>query len=54
MIMDELIKSKKATVKVLRSSDLWCGVTYKEDKPQVVAKIKQLVDSGVYPPNLWK
>ena len=52
-VMDELIKSEKARVKVLRSSDLWCGVTYKDDKPMVVAKIKGLVDSGVYPAKLW-
>lgn len=54
IIVDDLIKSKEATLKVLRSTDRWFGVTYKEDKPVVVAKIKELVDKGVYPPNLWK
>jgi UTP-glucose-1-phosphate uridylyltransferase len=53
MVMDDLIKSKKANVKVLHSSDLWCGVTYKEDKPMVVSKIMDLVNAGVYPQNLW-
>jgi len=37
----------------LHSSDLWCGVTYKEDKPMVVSKIMDLVNAGVYPQNLW-
>ena len=54
MVMDDLIKSKKAKVKVLHSSDLWCGVTYKDDKPLVVSKIQALVNTGVYPQNLWK
>lgn len=53
-VMDELIKSNQAKVKVLRSSDLWFGVTYKEDKPLVVDKIKSLVKAGVYPGNLWE
>jgi dTDP-glucose pyrophosphorylase len=53
-VVDELIKQKQATVKVLRSSDKWFGVTYKEDKPLVVAKVKELVEKGVYPGKLWK
>lgn len=53
-VVDDLIKAKQANVKVLRSSDRWFGVTYKEDKPLVVAKIKELVEKGVYPKVLWK
>ena len=53
-VIDELIKSKQASVKVLHSADRWFGVTYKEDKPLVVAKIKELVHLGSYPPNLWE
>ncbi len=53
-VVDELIKTKKATVNVLRSADKWFGVTYKDDKPLVVARIKQLIESGAYPQNLWK
>jgi choline kinase len=53
-VVDELIKQKLATVKVLHSNDKWFGVTYKEDKPLVVAKIKELIEKGVYPSPLWK
>ncbi len=53
-VVDKLIKSNQGTVNVLRSADKWFGVTYKDDKPLVIARIKQLVDSGVYPQNLWK
>ena len=54
IIVDDLIKAREITLTVLRSTDRWFGVTYKEDKPVVVAKIKELVEKGVYPANLWK
>jgi hypothetical protein len=28
-------------------------VTYPEDKPQVMEGIRELVERGVYPSNLW-
>ena len=53
-VVDELLKENKASVKVLKSMDKWYGVTYKEDKPVVVAAIQNLKDSGLYPQNLWE
>ena len=52
-VVDELLKEKKATVKVLTTQDEWYGVTYKEDKPVVVAAIQKLKDQGLYPQGLW-
>lgn len=52
-VVDELLKEKKATVKVLTTQDKWYGVTYKEDKPVVVAAIQSLKDQGLYPQGLW-
>lgn len=52
-LVDGLIKSGEATVEVLPSNEKWMGVTYTEDKPEVVAGIRALVDAGVYPENLW-
>jgi dTDP-glucose pyrophosphorylase len=49
----ELVTSGKAKVKVLRSSDSWFGVTYREDRPQVVESIRKLIAQGKYPKNLW-
>lgn len=48
-----LINQNKAKVKVLTSNDSWFGVTYKEDKPTVVAKIQALKDNGTYPDELF-
>ncbi|MDY4411276.1 MAG: nucleotidyltransferase [Prevotella sp.] len=52
-VVDKLIKSGKATCEVLDTTSKWFGVTYSADRPGVVAKIKQLVDEGVYPNKLF-
>ena len=49
-----LVKENKCKVKMLSSKDEWFGVTYKEDKPSVVAKIQKMKDDGIYPFDLWK
>ena len=51
--VNELVAAGKARVKVLRSSDSWFGVTYREDRPRVVASIGQLIAAGRYSPQLW-
>ena len=52
-VVDELLKEGKATAKMLPTSDVWHGVTYKEDKPLVSAAIRKLKEDGEYPLNLW-
>jgi len=52
-VISRLIAEGKATVKVLRSSDKWYGVTYQADKPNVVAAIARMTAEGLYPENLW-
>jgi len=51
-IIDDMIKSGKATVKLLETKDKWFGVTYKEDAPVVIESFKKLVEAGVYPEKL--
>ena len=53
-VVSNLLSRKKARVKVLRSSDKWYGVTYKEDKPMVVAALAELREKGLYPEKLWE
>lgn len=52
-IIDQCIREKKGTVRLLETPDKWFGVTYKEDKPTVVAAIRKLIDDGVYPEKLF-
>ena len=51
-VVDELIKEGKADCRVLPTDSSWFGVTYRDDKPHVMAEIKKLVDAGEYPANL--
>ena len=53
-VVSHLINADKATVKVLRTSDKWYGVTYAADKPVVIAALKNLTAQGLYPDGLWK
>lgn len=52
-VVSNLLADNRATVAVLTSVDRWYGVTYKEDKPVVVAAIKKMKESGLYPKKLW-
>ena len=52
-VVNNLIKSNIKAVKVLKTGSSWFGVTYKEDKPHVVNKIKSLVDNDEYPLKLF-
>jgi choline kinase len=52
-VVDNLIQNKQADVQVIGTDALWMGVTYKEDKEIVVDKVKELVDTDIYPAKLW-
>ncbi len=52
-VVNDLIRDGKADVRVIETSGKWFGVTYPEDKAEVVGSIKALVDSGEYPSPLW-
>lgn len=47
-VVSSLIESGTKKVNVLIAEDKWYGVTYKEDKPMVVASIGELVEKGYY------
>ena len=52
--VDNMIKNNGYKCEVLSTDSHWFGVTYKEDRPGVVAKFQELADKGVYPTPLWK
>jgi hypothetical protein len=51
--VDVLVKAGEARCEVLSTPSHWFGVTYKEDRPGVVAKFADLVAKGVYPSPLY-
>lgn len=52
-VVGELVNENKAVVKVLKTPDKWYGITYKEDKKEVVKAVKRLKEEGIYPSRLW-
>lgn len=53
-MVDHLINTAKAKVKVIDTESKWFGVTYAADKESVQQKLNELIDKGMYPSNLWK
>lgn len=53
-VVSRLLEEGKATAAVLKSADKWYGITYKEDKPVVVAALQKMKDDGIYPKHLWE
>ncbi|WP_297409368.1 sugar phosphate nucleotidyltransferase [uncultured Alistipes sp.] len=53
-VVNKLIHEGTSTLRVLRSSAQWFGVTYKADREPLVKRIHDLIASGAYPENLWK
>jgi NDP-sugar pyrophosphorylase family protein len=51
--VNEMLVAREARIKVLRSSDSWFGVTYREDHPRAVESIRHLIEAGYYPKKLW-
>jgi hypothetical protein len=51
--VDKMMKAGLVDVKVYRTESSWFGVTYPEDKPWVVASIRELTEKGEYPEHLW-
>ena len=52
--IDRMIQNKTASTEVLSTPSRWFGVTFKEDRPGVVAKLQEFVDKGVYPSPLYR
>lgn len=52
-VVGDLVKAGKVQVNVLKSNDRWFGVTYREDKDDVVNSIKALIEKGEYPDSLY-
>lgn len=52
-VVNRMITSGAATVKVLETSSRWFGVTYASDRSGVVARLAELHESGEYPDRMF-
>lgn len=48
-LVSELVEKKKVTCRILSTSAVWYGVTYRADKEEVVEALAKLVAKGEYP-----
>lgn len=47
------VENNNINVKVLKTTAKWQGITYKEDKEDIVAGLNELVEKKEYPNKLW-
>ena len=52
--IDCIIKEGTGKCELLATPSRWFGVTFKEDRPGVVAKFQEFADKGIYPTPLYK
>lgn len=52
-VINKLVKTQEATVKVLATDSKWFGVTYAADRQGVVDKFAELHKTGVYPERMF-
>ena len=53
-VVFERIENDNLKVRVVDTDAVWKGVTYKEDKEELVSYINNLIENGEYPTNLYK
>ena len=53
-VLNDLIKRKEIKMKVLHTTASWYGLTYKEDVDILKTALKEMIEKGEYPQELWK
>lgn len=48
-VVTAALRQGKADVRVLTSPDKWYGITYREDKPDLMAALRRMSQAGLYP-----
>jgi UTP-glucose-1-phosphate uridylyltransferase len=52
--INNMLKKKMLSIKVLKTDSRWIGVTHKQDRQAVDDEINRLLAEGVYPLQLWQ
>lgn len=53
IFIGHLLQEGKVSVRMLETGDKWFGVTYQEDREQVIGSIRELIQNGVYREDLY-
>lgn len=52
-VIDHAVQEEKIKIKVVKSTEKWFGLTYREDKEKVINEIKLMKSAGIYPEKIW-
>lgn len=52
-VVHTLLKNNEATMNVYKTNAEWFGITYREDRENVVNRLSELAKEGKYPHQLW-
>ena len=52
-ILNDLVTNNESSIKVLRTTSPWFGITYKADKEWAREQINKLIEEKEYPAQLW-
>jgi len=52
-VVGELVREGRMRVRVVPTDEGWFGITYREDREEARARIRELIDRGLYPRKLW-
>ena len=52
-VLRELIKEGRITLEILPTKAVWMGITYREDKEDLVNRLNTMIDNNIYPEKLW-
>ncbi len=48
------INQNDIKVKIIKTTSIWHGITYLEDKPAIVESLNNYIKNSIYPSNLWQ
>ena len=54
ILIQKMIDNNKIEVELNHTSSKWFGMTYANDKPDVVRNLEELCTNGLYPSPLWR
>ncbi len=52
-VVEDVLTTRQAYVRALSAQDRWIGITYAEDREPAQRMIRELVEAGHYPADLW-
>ncbi len=53
-VVGDKVSAGECCVSVLTTNDKWYGVTYHEEKPEIMQHFREMISAGLYPDGLWK